>query len=156
MIGIKTEKGMVVLKDRSVSLSPKMRAAFILCDGKRSIEDVLLATSAMGVTLDDLKQLFQLGLLTDAPEDSGFPAFSPSGLGPLANGPPLERTRQQRYQDAYPVAIRLTSSLGLRGFRLNLSVEAASSYEELRTLAPRIRDAVGAQSYMALERALFS
>ena len=43
---------------------------------------------------------------------------------------PQEEGRR-RYQSAYPLATKLTASLGLRGFRLNLAVEAAGSYEEL-------------------------
>jgi hypothetical protein len=65
-----------------------------------------------------------------------------------------ERSSQQRYQDAYPIATRLTASLGLRGFRLNLAVEAAGNYEQLGQLAPKIREAVGQEKYAPLEDAL--
>jgi hypothetical protein len=61
---------------------------------------------------------------------------------------------QQRYKDAYPIATQLTGSLGLRGFRLNLSVEGTSTYEELLSLAPKIRAAVGDDKAVALDRAL--
>ncbi|WHZ13098.1 MAG: putative proline-rich protein [Burkholderiaceae bacterium] len=44
--------------------------------------------------------------------------------------------------------------MGLRGFRLNLAVEAALGYEQLMQLVPRIRDAVGAEKCRLLERAL--
>ena len=73
------------------------------------------------------------------------PSIFPGGTG---------RTPQQRYQDAYPIATRLTASLGLKGFRLNLAVEAASNYDELRGLAPKIREAVGADKCMMLDLAL--
>jgi len=35
----------------------------------------------------------------------------------------------ERYAEAYPIATQLTADLGLRGFRLNLAVEAALDYE---------------------------
>jgi hypothetical protein len=63
-------------------------------------------------------------------------------------------TAQQRYKDAYPIATQLTGSLGLRGFRLNLSVEGTSTYEELLALAPKIRAAVGEDKAVVLDRAL--
>jgi hypothetical protein len=65
-----------------------------------------------------------------------------------------ERDTVQRYRDAYPVAIRLTSGLGLRGFRLNLAVEAAADYDALRRVAPKIKEAVGLLKYAELAAAL--
>src|SRR4051812_40497698 len=63
---IKTEKGQQVLKDRSVQLTPRQRSAFIMCDGKNSVQQVLAATSAMGITPDDIDQMVALGLLEPA------------------------------------------------------------------------------------------
>jgi hypothetical protein len=48
----------------------------------------------------------------------------------------------------------LTASLGLRGFRLNLSVESASGYDDLLALFPKIQAAVGTEKAARLERAL--
>ncbi|MDQ6882064.1 MAG: hypothetical protein M3150_08230, partial [Pseudomonadota bacterium] len=59
-----------------------------------------------------------------------------------------------RYADAHPIAIQLTSGMGLRGARLNLAVESAGSYEQLVAIAPRIRDAVGLDKYLPLALAL--
>ena len=143
------------MKDRSVRLTPRQRSAFILCDGTRSIDDVLDLTKALGVTLDDIKLLFQEGLLSQGPNDSAFPPADEKGAGAISFIPPSGRNSQQRYQDAYPVAIRLTASLGLRGFRLNLAVEAADGYEQLKELAPRIREAVGDNAFGLLSKAMF-
>lgn len=52
----------------------------------------------------------------------------------------------QRYQAAYPIATEITSSLGLRGFRLNLAVEGAQSFDDLAALAPKIRELVGTKN----------
>ena len=167
MTYLKTELGRRVLKDRSVPLTPRQRAAFILFDGKSSAEQVLAATSAMGVTREDIEYMVQHGLLeSGAGGPAGVAATSaPAGAAPLAAAlapavaqdsaaTALQRTPQQRYQDAYPIATRLTASLGLRGFRLNLAVEGAVSYEQLRNLAPRIRASVGEQAFAELDRAL--
>jgi hypothetical protein len=52
------------------------------------------------------------------------------------------------------LATRLTASLGLRGFMLNLSVESAAGYDDLLKLFPKIQAAVGEKAARELERAL--
>jgi hypothetical protein len=154
----KTDTGVQVMKDRSVALSPRQRSAFILFDGKRTLDDVLSATTAMGISRADIDQLVALGLLADLAAASGEPAppaypdTVPAALVDLPEAPAAPK--QQRYADAYPIAIRLTSALGLRGFRLNLAVEGTSSYEQLLALAPKIREAVGPEKFLALARVL--
>ena len=61
---------------------------------------------------------------------------------------------QAHFLMAYPIATRLTAALGLRGFRLNLAVEAAGDLDKLKELAPRIKEAVGAEKYQDLDDAL--
>ena len=203
MILVKTEAGQRVLKDRSVPLTPRQRSAFILCDGKRTMEEVLQA--AMGVTREDIERLIELDLLgplgggklpaarpataaaaaapvsppavaaapvappapASAPApapapaaaspvvpEPAAPAFSPAPAEAVAAAEPEARSNQQRYKDAYPIATKLSGSLGLRGFRLNLAVEGTSNYEQLLDLLPKIQAAVGAEKAAALERAL--
>lgn len=163
MIIVKTEAGQQVMKDRSIPLSPRQRSAFILCDGKRTLDDVLAATAAMGVTHEDVSHMIGLGLLAERvglAVPSGVATQVPGPASPSAAGAPPSggsgRSSQQRYEDAYPIATQLTASLGLRGFRLNLAVEAAGSFEQLAELAPKIKDAVGADKFTTLERALHS
>jgi hypothetical protein len=144
---VKTEKGHQVLKDRSVQLTPRQRSAFIMCDGRNSVGQVLAATAAMGITMDDIDQLVALGLLE---ESRDMAADAQAVLNKISS----ERTPQQRYQDAYPIATRLTANMGLRGFRLNLAVEGAGNYEQLRDLAPKIKAAIGPEKFAPLEQAL--
>jgi hypothetical protein len=166
MILVKTEAGHQVLKDRSLRLTPRQRSAFILFDGKRSVNDVVEA--GMGITREDIEQMVELGLLgqVNGSNDMAHGAGAASAVPDLpqravdAPAVPIgqvagpERMSQQRYKDAYPIATQLTGSLGLRGFRLNLSVEGTSNYEELVELLPKIRAAVGPEKAAALERAL--
>jgi hypothetical protein len=171
MILVKTEAGQRVFKDRSVRLTPRQRSAFILFDGKRSVDEVLAA--GMGIARPDIEQMIELGLLEQvagaetaaaaggaspvAQQPQAAVASSPSSVAPDVPGlmqPAVGRSAQQRYQDAYAVATKLTAGLGLRGFRLNLAVEAAGTYEQLAALAPKIRAAVGDEKAAALEQAL--
>ncbi|MEJ1171195.1 hypothetical protein [Variovorax sp. CCNWLW235] len=178
MILVKTEAGQQVFKDRSVPLSPRQRTAFILFDGKRSVDEVLAAGN--GIAREEIDQMVELGLLQPAagskaaaapkaPEPAAAsktaataaPQPSAASRAPEAAKPkPAEpapaagRSRQQRYKDAYPIATQLTGALGLMGFRLNLQVEGTTSYEDLVALAPKIRAAVGAEKAAALDKAL--
>ncbi|MBN8753449.1 MULTISPECIES: hypothetical protein [Variovorax] len=154
MILLKTEAGHQALKDRSVPLSPRQRSAFILFDGKRSVDDVLAA--GMGIAREDIDQMISLGVLAPVggkavePVAAGAPAVEEPK--PAAGG--SGRSKQQRYKDAYPIATQLTGSLGLMGFRLNLQVEGTTSYDDLAALAPKIRAAVGPEKAAALDKAL--
>ncbi|MEP6790518.1 MAG: hypothetical protein ABI907_04060 [Ramlibacter sp.] len=154
MIVVKTEAGHRVMKDRSVPLTPRQRSAFILFDGKRTIEQVLTATAVMGVIQEDIDHMIGLGLLADAQPE--VTAAHDAQVEAVADAVKQhkERTPQQRYAEAYLIATQLTAGLGLRGFRLNLAVEAVGNFEQLLELAPRIREAVGPEKYAALDNAL--
>lgn len=62
MIPVKTLAGHEALKDRSVSLTLRQRAALIVIDGKRGLTEIL---QSAGVTRDDIERLFELGLVAD-------------------------------------------------------------------------------------------
>ena len=175
MVLVKTEAGQQVLKDRSVALTPRQRTALILMDGKRSEAEVLAATAAGGITADDIVRLRELGLVAEAPgakpvaptaasaaaataasavagiATSPGPgagaAAAPAGEPAVSSGP----VGADRYLEAYRIASRLTSGLGLKGFRLNLAVEAAANFDDLVALAPKIRDAVGMEKFAPLD-----
>jgi hypothetical protein len=161
MVLVKTQAGQDAMKDRHGGLTSRQRSAFILFDGKRTLGEVLAATAAMGITQDDVQAMIEQGLL--APVGGGAlpaaavaaPAAAPSATPAEGGSGETARPSQQRYKDAYPVATAMTAALGLRGFRLNLAVEAASSFEDLAALAPKIKDAVGEAKYEPLRKALF-
>lgn len=150
MILGKTDAGHRVLRDRSVPLSPRQRAAFILIDGKKSLHEVLAATAPAGVSRADIDRLMELGLVREL--SAGMAAMA-------ANAAKLEakrssRSLEDRFEEAYPIATLLTSSLGIRGYRLHQLVESTTSYMDLLALAPRVREAVGDERFVLLDRAL--
>lgn len=142
----KTAAGHQVLKDRSAGLSPRQRAALILIDGQRTLDEVLAATSPGGVTRADIEKLLAMGLVADEPGDS-YPM-------PLMAQPAAPAGERERYMQAYALATQLTAALGRKGSQLNLAVEAAASLDELQVLAPRIREAVGPSRFAPLEQLL--
>jgi hypothetical protein len=141
----KTDAGLRMLKNRSSGLSPRQRAVLILLDGQRSLAEVLAATSAGGVTLDDVDRLLQLGLVAELP--AGTPAFSDSAPGGLD---------RDRYLQAYALATQLSAELGGKWGNLDLAVESAQNLEDLEALAPRIRAAVGPLKFAPLASLLRS
>jgi len=172
MIYVKTERGQSALHDRSVGLSPRQRSAFILFDGRRSDDEVLKAMAGLGVMPADVDHMVTLGLLTPvlppSLHASGPPPGLPEKILPVhvrvapqpaaivaANESPT-MDAQAHFLKAWPVATRLTAGLGLRGFRLILAVEAAGDLAKLKELAPRIKEAVGAETFRELEVALYA
>ena len=151
---VKTEAGQRVLKDRSVPLTPRQRSVFILIDGQRSMKEGLTASAAIGVADEDIERLFELGLIADVVPPLSVEEAAAESAKEESIREHKARSPMQRYQDAYPIATRLTAGLGLRGFRLNLAVEAAGNYEQLLAIAPRIKEAVGAEKYAPMESAL--
>ena len=170
MIYLKTELGQAALLTRSLELTPRQRSAFIMFDGKRSAAEVLAATSGLGITEKDVSHMVEYGLLVAAtgaaPTTAGAESNTPVapvalGVAPLPTAPaqaaPVRPTlsAQAHYSKAYPIATRLTAALGLRGFLLHLAVEAATDLSKLQELAPKIRQAVGAEKFKELESALY-
>lgn len=147
----KTPLGQQAFKERSAVLAGGRRSAFLLCDGVRTAAEVLDSTKGLGVQQADIDALLELGLLEPI-------AASPIELSPppaAAQAAPGERLPQERYAEGYTIATELTGKLGLKGFHLNLAVEATTCYDDLVAVAPRIRDAVGLERYAPLEHALF-
>lgn len=152
MIMAKTDAGLRMLKDRRSGLSPRQRAALIMIDGQRSLEEVLAATSAAGITRADIERLVELGLVAEQLRQLE-PASIEAGVSQPAF---LDSTSVgwERYVRAYGIATDLTAQLGHRDDGLALAVEAAGTLQELEALAPRIRAAVGPVRFARLEAAL--
>ena len=160
MIYTKTESGQSALLSRSLALTPRQRSAFIMFDGKRSMNEVIKATEGLGITEDDVTNMVVRGLLVLIPDTATvIPPIEPlfSALSaPLDNGTQSAiQNAQAHYSKAYPIATRLTAGLGLRGFLLNLAVEGAGDLTKLRALAPKIKQAVGTEKFRELDSALY-
>ena len=178
----KTDKGMEALRARDPSLPHRMRPAFIMFDGQKSIEQVMaLAPSAGGQlqVLEDIKQLLQQGLLELLrPSDAGQPASNVSDIidslavpapmpppaaavapvaAPAAASNPAAAisNHSERYIKAYAAASQLVSGLGLKGFRLQLQLEKAQGYDGLVAILPKLREVIDAKKLRPIEVILF-
>jgi hypothetical protein len=165
MIMAKTDAGLKVLRDRRSGLSPRQRAALILIDGQRSVEDLLAATSAGGITRADIDHLVQLGLVAQQAAKAGQQPQAQEQAAAAAARQRQVRAQEQdftdsssigwgRYVRAYGIATELSAELSRKDVELSLAIDAAGTVEELEALAPRIRAAVGPAKFARLEAAL--
>jgi hypothetical protein len=122
---IKTEIGKKAISDRSITLSPKQRSALIIFNGERSVDEVLKMVAGLGFTMADVARMIELGLLVELPDS--VVAETVSKTSEALGGFVDIDDAQARYKLAYPLATKLTASMGFRGFRLNLAVEASAS-----------------------------
>jgi hypothetical protein len=155
---VKTESGQQAFKARSPLFSSRQRTAFIMFDGNRSVAQVVAAASGLGLTQEDVDYMVGHGYLAPAAGESvlALARAEQAAAQEVVAQSFLVHSAQDRYKQAKPLATKLTAGLGLRGFRLNLAVEAAGGYDELLTLLPKIKDAVGATACVELERVLTS
>ena len=150
----KTEAGKKAITDRSIPLSPRQRSALIIFNGERTLDDVLTMLVGLGFTKADVDHMVSLGLLEEVNQPVALKANAPMKAAEALGGFVELNEAQSRYKLAYPLATQLTASMGFRGFRLNLAVEAAGSYSQLVQLFPKIKEAAGAEKSLALENAL--
>jgi len=153
---VKTEAGQQAFKVRSPLFSARQRTAFIMFDGHKSVDDVLAAATGLGLTREDVEHMVAHGFLAPAPGEAQL-AEAKAAQSAAEQGVAdsfKAHSAQDRYKEAKPLATKLTAALGLRGFRLNLAVEAASGFDELLALLPKIKEAAGAKACADLERAL--
>jgi len=145
---VKTEKGQAAFNVRSELLSSCQRRAFIVVDGNRSVAEILALMAPVGLKQEDLDTMLEHGFLEAVRVDADL--ASP----PIAPKASTKMTDKERYLLAKPLATKLTATLGILGFRLNLAVESASGTEDLIALLPKIQSAVGVPECKELERLL--
>jgi hypothetical protein len=154
----KTVLGAQVMKDRSVPLNAQQRSALILCNGKRSAEEVVKMVAALGVTLQDIDALAQLGLIdisATAPKAAIAVTSAATPLAPSPTSAAPANATDQGFSVALNTAITLCSELGFRGFSLNMALTGVDSLEKLQKLAPEIRQAAGDAKYKPLHEQIF-
>ena len=153
---IKTEAGQQAFKARSPLFSARQRTAFIMFDGNKSVDEVLAAATGLGLAREDVDHMVAHAFLAPAPGEALLAEAKTAQSAAEQSVAESFKTHsaQDRYKEAKPMATKLTAALGLRGFRLNLAVEAASGFDELLALLPKIKEAAGAKACAELERTL--
>lgn len=159
----KTDKGLEALRTRDPALPKRLRTAFILFDGQKSVAQVLrlLPGAPNGIALSDITDMLQSGWLvllnpSTAPEmpARGLEVSSDTAAALAALQHSGVPDHAQRYQQAYSMVMAIVGQMGLRGFRLQLALEKASGYDDLVAMLPRLRTAIDAAQMRPIEKVL--
>jgi hypothetical protein len=132
----KTAKGREEIATRKFQLASRLRALLVLVDGHRSEQELLHNVAGLGLTEAALQELLEQGYILLAasyaslPEPEPLPAPEPEAAASPGAADPVQQFRS--IYDFYNKTIK--STMGLRGFTLQLKVEKAGSVDELRDL----------------------
>jgi hypothetical protein len=148
----KTAKGREEIATRKYQLAPRMRTLLLLIDGRKPEEELLRSVGGLGLTADSIAELQAQDFIVLATSYSTIPepelsAATPPALvqaaaaraGIEAQAVPPAQQFQSLY-DFYNKTIK--STIGLRGFTLQLKVEKAASVDDLRDLRRPYLEAV--------------
>jgi hypothetical protein len=146
----KTEKGREEIATRKHHLAPRLRTLLVLIDGKQGKEELLKKVAGLGLgeeSIDELTRNGFIGITTAsqpaaAPQPNASPetAAAPEITAPIeAVLPPGENQFEAIYH-FYTETIK--STIGLRGYGLQLKVEKAASIDDFRALRQAYLEAV--------------
>lgn len=152
MIFDKTDKGREEIATRQYHLAPRLRTLLLLVDGKQSAADLLGKVGSLGLTEESVTELLENGFIRAATPASPPESISqPISATPAAQATaPLEAGHQAVLPDGktqfeaiyqfYTSTIK--STIGLRGYGLQLKVEKAASVDDFRQLRRPYLEAV--------------
>jgi hypothetical protein len=162
----KTEKGREEIATRKYHLAPRLRTLLVMIDGKHDANELLKKVAAIGVDEHTVNELFALGFI--APINGQAPAFVPPPVAAVLADAPVAPAKV--HDDDAPVSVAtrpapvpssvlppgenqfqaiyhfynetIKSTIGLRGYGLQLKVERAGSIDDFRALRQPYLDAV--------------
>lgn len=143
----KTAKGREEIAKRGHQLAPRLRTLLVLIDGRKTEEELLRNVAGLGLTAGALSELLAgefIVLSTSYVSLVEAPAEAPPEPEPEPVPVQLPPAAQvQQFQSLYNFYNKtIKSTIGLRGFTLQLKVEKASSVDELRELRMPYLEAV--------------
>jgi hypothetical protein len=148
----KTAKGHSEIETRTHRLSPRLRSALIMIDGRRSDDDVrkLIPQQADETLrlLDEQGFIEIIGITQDAPAQRSMNAVAPpraAEAGPPAASPPAAPALPPRdFVAMRAQAVRLfTDMVGPMAETLAIKMERARSPDELRSLVQTAQRIIG-------------
>lgn len=140
----KTDKGREEIATRTHHLPPRMRTLLLLVDGKQNAAGLMEKVAGLGLSEESIRELLEcefIRLLPAPHRDEGISSAEATPDTGHAKAPaPATQTQFQAVYRFYTETIR--STIGLRGYLLQLKVEKAASLDELRALREPYIDAV--------------
>lgn len=138
----KTDKGREEISTRKYQLAPRMRTLLVLVDGKQPKDELLKKVTGIGLSEESIDELVNGGFIQEIASSAPVVAPPAQELAKTETGSVLLEGQNQ-YQSIYQFYTEtIKSTIGLRGYALQLKVEKASSIEELRELRKPYLEAV--------------
>jgi hypothetical protein len=157
----KTDKGREEIATRCYQLAPRMRSLLVLIDGKQEVEHLLKKVAGLGLDQHHLAELLEAGFIHDLTEQNAA-AEQPDSAIPLSPSPAEEIEAannttelgnnstdgvlpegQNQFQAIYHFYNEtIKSTIGLRGYGLQLKVERADTIADFRALRQPYLEAV--------------
>jgi hypothetical protein len=142
----KTDKGREEIATRKHHLAPRLRSLLVLVDGKHRTEDLLRKVAGLGLNEQALAELRENAFI-EAIDTLPAAATAPTGPGAAAAQPvpgdSLAEEGESQFQTLYNFFTEtIRSTLGLRGYALQLKVERCTSIDDFRALRQTYLDAV--------------
>jgi hypothetical protein len=149
----KADRGREEIATRKYQLAPRLRSLLVMIDGKQTKEDLLKKVLGLGLTEQSLQDLLDQEFIV-LRQDAQITASIQASPARAANAPEVEITRKlfqpltpedtaARFQSIYNFYNEtIKSTLGLRGYALQLKVERASNLEDFHQLRESYIEAV--------------
>jgi hypothetical protein len=141
----KTAKGREEIATRRYQLAPRLRTLLVLVDGHKPEEELLRNVAGLGLTASAVQDLLAQEFIVLA---TSYAALAEPVAAPVP-APAVETTslptasQVQQFQSVYDFYNKtIKSTMGLRGFTLQLKVEKAGSVDDLRQLRDPYLEAV--------------
>ena len=140
----KTAKGREEIATRKYQLAPRLRTLLVLVDGHKAEEELLRNVAGLGLTADAVRDLLAQEFIVLATSYAALPEALIEAVTPQVETTSLPTASQvQQFQSVYDFYNKtIKSTMGLRGFTLQLKVEKAGTVDDLRQLRDPYLEAV--------------
>lgn len=151
----KTDKGREEIATRKYHLSPRLRTLLVIVDGKHAADDLLKKVGGLGINEESIAELLNNGFIqaTTIPSITPVAAAAPLPPTPQSIEQSAEATSlvtenvlpegQTQFEAIYHFYTKtIKSTIGLRGYGLQLKVEKAASIDDFRQLRAPYVEAV--------------
>lgn len=143
----KTDKGREEIATRKHQLPSRLRSLLVMVDGKQQADDLLKKVAGIGLTADSINELLDNGFIQPAAQPALSASTAGDALSPVDEGTSVTSTAlpegQNQFQAIYQFYTEtIKSTIGLRGYALQLKVEKAASVDDFRALRDPYLEAV--------------
>lgn len=128
----KTDKGREEIATRKYHLASRLRTLLVLIDGKKSGDELLKKLAGMGLDEASVVELQRDGFIHESGSEARAAPAAATTSEAASNPLPPGQNQFEAIYHFYNETIK--STVGLRGYPLQLKVERANSIEDFRKL----------------------